>query len=744
MKKLALFPVCLGCVFAAGTSHAIDLKQSKITQVVNDVEIISAADQKQKTAALDDIFSMPDILRTGAASRAELTAQDQTVTRVGANTIFSFDPENRTIDLKQGSLLFHSPHGKGGGTIHTGSATASVLGTTLIVVTTPNGGLKVIALEGEVEVKFTNGLKQKLDPGQMTFVLPGANQLSPVIIFRLDELVQSSLLVKGFNQPLQSLSLILDQVNRQDKLINSGKLSDTGLNVGNNATANQVEVIDPNTISGNQQDLETKVQTPAPPPPPPSPPPPPPPAPFNAAAAESADATINQPSLTDASIPTPPPHVDTGAPVTISDVAYLAGQSFAGFIAKDIYFNTLPDGPNPLDVAMDNYSGLPTFTFVALGNIDVEGSVAFSGMAASQNLALIVGGQLEMTPGISLEADVNDLSFSSPDDIVFDDVSVYNNHNNISVSTFGNVYIQDDSLISANGGFTVHANSDISVSGSQLTTGGSVLLDSLDGSILFNNAQVNAAGHVNCLAPASISLTGSTINSGAVTLVGTANTTISLINSTINAPNTIVVNSVSDIDVAGTPEGEGGGDEGEVARNANHDVTPSTTSALNADPNTGTVTLSSSQGSVTVTGTSITAQYLTLNSGDGILLDGSGQTFTASGANSAATFTAPNLITVNNANLTDYAVVNMAANTINLLNVAFGGTVTLKSLLGIWNNGSVMPGAVNDLGGVTWDGQLVNAANGSTGLLQGTGITVGTLSGAPASPEVALNRISIH
>src|SRR5215469_2420051 len=199
MKKLATFQVCLGCVLAAATSHAIDLKQSKFTQVVNDVQIISAADQKEKSAAINDIFSMPDILRTGAASRAELVAEDQTVTRVGANTVFSFDPANRTIDLKQGSLLFHSPHGKGGGTIHTGSATASVLGTTLIVVTTPNGGLKVIALEGQVEVKFPNALKQKLNPGQMTYVLPGANQLAPVVNFRLDELTRTSLLIKGFN-----------------------------------------------------------------------------------------------------------------------------------------------------------------------------------------------------------------------------------------------------------------------------------------------------------------------------------------------------------------------------------------------------------------------------------------------------------------------------------------------------------------------------------------------------------------
>ena len=132
MKKLASVCLYLGCFAAVSTSRAIDLKQSKVTQVVNDVQIIASADQAPKTAVVNDVFSMPDILRTGSSSRAELIAKDETITRVGANTIFSFDPASRTIDLKQGSLLFHSPHGKGGGTIHTGSATASVLGTTLI------------------------------------------------------------------------------------------------------------------------------------------------------------------------------------------------------------------------------------------------------------------------------------------------------------------------------------------------------------------------------------------------------------------------------------------------------------------------------------------------------------------------------------------------------------------------------------------------------------------------------------
>src|ERR1700722_2472278 len=51
MKKTVLFALCLGCVSAATASRAIDLKQSKITQVVNDVQIISATDQSEKTAS---------------------------------------------------------------------------------------------------------------------------------------------------------------------------------------------------------------------------------------------------------------------------------------------------------------------------------------------------------------------------------------------------------------------------------------------------------------------------------------------------------------------------------------------------------------------------------------------------------------------------------------------------------------------------------------------------------------------
>ena len=241
MKKLLLLVVASGCLLPLD-SCAMDLKQAKLTQVVNKVDIISPSEQTLHLAAINDDFKMPEVLRTGPDSRAELVASDKTITRVGANTVFSYDPANRTIDLQQGSLLFHSPSGKGGGTIHTGSATASVLGTTIIVSCTPNGGFKLLDLEGETEVRFLNGLKQHLEPGQMTFILPGGTRPSPIIIFRLDDQTKGSLLINGFGQPLPSIGRIEAEITRQLQQMLNNRVGDTGLLVGNNATPNSVQV----------------------------------------------------------------------------------------------------------------------------------------------------------------------------------------------------------------------------------------------------------------------------------------------------------------------------------------------------------------------------------------------------------------------------------------------------------------------------------------------------------------------
>ncbi|HXI73412.1 MAG TPA: FecR family protein [Verrucomicrobiae bacterium] len=610
MKKTIALSLYLTWLTVVPASPAADFKQSKVTQVVNEVQIISGADQATKSATVNDLFSLPDILRTGPASRAELVAQDDTVTRVGANTIFSFDPARRTVDLKQGSLLFHSPHGKGGGSIHTGSATASVLGSTLIVSATPNGGFKVISLEDDVTIKLPNGLHQQLKPGQMTFILPGGTRLAPIILFRLDDLTQHSLLVNGFVHPLASLPLIDHEINRQNKLLKSGKLADTGLLAGNNATSDQVEVLDANTVqyAVNPQDVQ---------------------------AALGADATINQPSLLDANIPTPPARIFMNPAFSLPDNSFFDGQKFTGFAAKNISINTPGSNPNGLTVNLSPYAGKPEFDFVASKGINIEGSVNFNGLSANNTLALIGGEQITFAPNVAVQANVGDFQIASAGALTLDSVALINQLGGVSLASGSTISLENTTTIDSAGGVTLSAPDSVNLSSDGFVVTG------------FNHP---VAGHY----------------------VG------------LSGPTTIIT-----------------------------------------DAGSGQVTLSSSSASVAVVDTDIQAHFLTLNSGDSILLDASGHTLSATGPGATASFTAPNLVSVYNADLAAYGAVNMAANTINLINVAFGAgsTVSLQSLNGVLapnpNTGAVsVPGAVNFINNVTYGGNpaqnYVNNGGGIT------------------------------
>ncbi len=268
-------------VLVSSVSFAADIKQSTFTQIVNDVKVLEQATKTTKPATPNDIFKIPDMIRTGPSSRAELIAEDKTVTRIGANSIFSFDPSNRTINLEKGSLLFQAPKGKGGGTIKTTSAAASVLGTTMIVTATDDGGFKVLLLEGSGKIKLPSGKAVTLKPGQMVFVLPNGG-FSPVVTFKLQEQVEGSMLVNGFANQLPSMGLINLEITRQNKLIANGDAVDTGLLVTDVATSQGVQVIDPEILQQYFHDQETLRGHVTPPPvdppidPPVEPPPPPP------------------------------------------------------------------------------------------------------------------------------------------------------------------------------------------------------------------------------------------------------------------------------------------------------------------------------------------------------------------------------------------------------------------------------------------------------------------------------------
>jgi len=238
---LALLPA------AAFAAAPIPLEESVVIEAVNDVTRITMPSGRTEPAVAKLRLHSPDRLRTGRQSRAELEAADGTITRLGANTLFAFDPATRSMHLESGSLLFHSPTGRGGGTIHSPSASASVLGTTIIAAATADGGFKLLVLEGRAQVDFSGGARQQLDAGQMTFVRPAAGGIGtpgPVLHFDLAQQVKNSRLIQGFARPLASRGKIDQAVENQRRSVGQGQFVTTGFLVYTATSDTQVNGIE--------------------------------------------------------------------------------------------------------------------------------------------------------------------------------------------------------------------------------------------------------------------------------------------------------------------------------------------------------------------------------------------------------------------------------------------------------------------------------------------------------------------
>src|SRR5207245_9516021 len=87
---------------------AAEQKQARVTEVIHDVRLL-AAKAAARPAAVNDTIHEGTAVRTGTDSRAELTFTDLTLTRLGANTVFSFGAATRTYDLGNGAILMSAP-----------------------------------------------------------------------------------------------------------------------------------------------------------------------------------------------------------------------------------------------------------------------------------------------------------------------------------------------------------------------------------------------------------------------------------------------------------------------------------------------------------------------------------------------------------------------------------------------------------------------------------------------------------
>ena len=208
--KLKTLSCALALLLIAGHAIAADSKkEARVTQIVRDVNILPA-DASARPAVVNDRVADDTGVRTGGESRSELTFADLTITRLGANTIFSFNKAGRNAQVDSGSILLRVPKDSGGGRIRTSAVTVAVTGTTVIMETARGGRNKLIVLEGGARLSLVKYPKQfqNLRAAQMVDVPPGATTVPLPVNVDLNDLMRTHPLITDF-PPLPSRDLII-------------------------------------------------------------------------------------------------------------------------------------------------------------------------------------------------------------------------------------------------------------------------------------------------------------------------------------------------------------------------------------------------------------------------------------------------------------------------------------------------------------------------------------------------------
>lgn len=175
---------------------AVPFTRATVTRTQNQVAYGQIAEGKGRTrpANQGDVVGPKNYLVTESESRAELQYDDGSVVRIGQNTVFSFESDTRTLNLKEGTFTFFVPRGQGAGMIKTPSLTAAITGTVGKVSRDT-----IAVLEGEVTL-IPSG--KKIKAGEFARRLPDGR----IIVSRFDPARAIDGALMAFNGPMPGFS----------------------------------------------------------------------------------------------------------------------------------------------------------------------------------------------------------------------------------------------------------------------------------------------------------------------------------------------------------------------------------------------------------------------------------------------------------------------------------------------------------------------------------------------------------
>lgn len=248
---------------ASYTWGAVEFKEAEITTLKNLVEHDPGTGAAP--AKVSEKIQEKSKVSTAAASMAELTFADSSITRMGANTQFSFQSKERLVKLDQGSILVNTPPGKGGAVVDCGGVTGAVSGTTFMASRDGSGNVMFVMLEGSGVLKVTintpsGPVSREIRPGQAATVgsasvkaaesvdntpgggagtrspaasadateeKPAANSVAPSIqVFDVDvkKIVDTAPLIREFKTELPSMEKIEKTIEVQQAAVREGKV----------------------------------------------------------------------------------------------------------------------------------------------------------------------------------------------------------------------------------------------------------------------------------------------------------------------------------------------------------------------------------------------------------------------------------------------------------------------------------------------------------------------------------------
>src|SRR5207247_993298 len=228
IRKIALLVAIVASIVA---SPAAQLKEARVTEVVKDVKLLPSGAAPRPATVSDEVRDGTAV-RTGVESRSELKFPDQTLARLGANTIFSFSEGTRNLNLQDGAMLLRVPKGAGGARISSSAVTAAITGTTVMVEThaltkkNKNSYYKFIVLEGTARLYLPGRLGEStlVKAGQMIIMRADSKTIPEPVDVDIGKITRSSLLVIGFSNPLGSEAFIACEKTKQNEQKSSGQL----------------------------------------------------------------------------------------------------------------------------------------------------------------------------------------------------------------------------------------------------------------------------------------------------------------------------------------------------------------------------------------------------------------------------------------------------------------------------------------------------------------------------------------